>query len=88
MKEDKRVLLIRAFRETVEKETNLTNLANWSHLDLKNGEDFANLMICLIFKETFLLDNLIRSQEDKFVKEGGFREKLFQKRRDYLKKTN
>ncbi|MCL5091184.1 MAG: four helix bundle suffix domain-containing protein [Patescibacteria group bacterium] len=83
-KNDPRVLKIRAFRETVGKETNLTNLANWANLDLKNPEDFANLMICLIYKETFLLDQLLRAQEEKFVKEGGFRENLFKRRREYL----
>lgn len=63
--------------------TNLTNLANWANLDLKKGEDLANLMICLIYKETYLLDQLLRAQEEKFVKEGGFRENLFRKRREY-----
>lgn len=85
-KDDSRVLKIRAFRETIGKETNLTNLSNWTNLDLKKGEDFANLMICLIFKQTYLLDQLTRAQESKFVKEGGFRENLFKKRREFLKK--
>jgi len=88
-KEDKRVLKIRAFRETVEKETNLPNFANWANLDLNNPEDFANLIICLIYKQTFLLDQLLRAQEEKFIKNGGFRENLFKKRREYLvRKTN
>lgn len=83
-KNDPRVLKIRAFREVVGKETNLTNLSNWTNLDLNNSEEFANLMICLIYKQTFLLDQLIRAQEKKFIKEGGFRENLFKKRREYL----
>lgn len=88
-KDDPRVLKIRAFRESVGQETNLTNLANWANLDLNDPEDFANLMICLIYKETFLLDQLLRAQEEKFIKEGGFRENLFRKRREYLgRKTN
>jgi len=82
-KEDKRALSIRAFRESVGRETDLTDLAKWANLDLKKGEDFANLMICLIFKQTYLLDQLLRAQEEKFVKEGGFRENLFRKRREY-----
>lgn len=88
-KDDPRVLKIRSFREEVGEETNLTNLANWTNLDLNNSEEFANLMICLIYKQTFLLDQLLRAQEEKFIKEGGFRENLFKKRREYLgKKTN
>jgi len=83
-KDDPRVLEIRAFREVVGEETNLTNLANWANLDLNNPEEFANLMICLIYKQTFLLDQLLRAQEGKFVKEGGFRENLFKKRREYI----
>ena len=50
---------------------------------MKKGEDFANLMICLIFKQMYLLDQLLRAQEEKFVKEGGFRENLFRKRREF-----
>jgi len=86
-KNDPKTLKIRAFREVVGKETNLTNLSNWANLNLDNSEDFANLMICLIYKESFLLDQLIRSQEKKFVEEGGFREGLFRKRREYLGKN-
>lgn len=85
-KDAPRVLKIRAFRETIGKETNLTNLANWTNLDLNDSEVFANLMICLIYKETYLLDQLLRAQEEKFIKEGGFRENLFKKRREYLDK--
>lgn len=87
-KNDPRVLKIRSFRESVENPTNLTNLANWANLDLSRGEDFANLMICLIYKQTYLLDQLLRSQEEKFVKEGGFRENLFRKRREYKEKPS
>jgi four helix bundle suffix protein len=80
-------LKIRAFRETTDKETNLANLSNWANLSLEKPEGFANLMICLIYKETFLLDQLLRAQEKKFVEEGGFRENLFRKRREFLKKN-
>lgn len=76
-------LRIRAYRESTANLTNLSNLANWSNLSLQKEEDFANLLICLIFKENFLLDQLLRSLEEKFVREGGFRENLFKKRREY-----
>ena len=40
-------------------------------------------MICLIYKETYLLDQLLIAQEQKFIKDGGFIENLFKKRREY-----
>lgn len=49
-KDDPRVIRIRAFRESVDVPTNLTNLANWANLDFENPENFANLMICLCYK--------------------------------------
>lgn len=84
-KNDPRVIQIRSFREEVAKVTNLTNLANWSNLNLRKAEDFANLMNCLIYKETYLLDNLLRVLEEKFIREGGFRENLFRKREKFRK---
>ena len=87
-KNDPRVLKIRSFKESVENPTNLTNLSNWTNLDFTNPENFANMMICLIYKQNYLLDQLLRSQEEKFVKEGGFRENLFRKRREYLKNNS
>lgn len=86
-KNDPRILKIRAFRESVANLTNLTNLSNWSNLNLENSEEFSNLMLCLLYKETYLLDQLLRAQEDKFVKEGGFRENLFKKRREFMLKS-
>jgi len=79
-KEDPRILRIRAYRESTTNLTSLANLSNCASLDLDRPEDFANLMICLIYKENYLLDQLLRAQEHTFVKEGGFREKLFKKR--------
>lgn len=85
-KDDPRVLRIRAFRESVETPTNLTNLTNWTNLDFNNPENFANLMICLCYKQGFLMDQFLRAKQEKFVKEGGFRENLFKKRREYKTK--
>lgn len=84
-KDDAHVARIRQFRESITNETNLSNLTNWTHLDFTKGDNFANLMICLLFKENYLLDQLLRAQENKFMQEGGFRENLFKKRRDFLK---
>lgn len=79
-KDDPRVLRIRAYREEITNSTNLTNLANWSNLSLDNPEEFANLMLCLIYKESYLLDQLLRTIEADFIKNGGYRENLFRKR--------
>lgn len=86
-KSDPRINRIRNFKESVDTPTTLSNLTNWTNLDFKLSENFANLMICLIFKENFLLDQLLRSQENKFVKEGGFRENLFKKRLAYRNRS-
>lgn len=83
-KNDQRVLRIRAFRESTAVPTNLSNLADWTKLNLSKAEDFANLMICLIYKQNFLLDRLLKRIKEKFIQEGGFRENLFKKRRKFL----
>ena len=45
----------------------------------------ANCMICLVNQTNRLLDQKLRWTEEKFVKEGGFRENLFKKRIVYRK---
>ena len=88
-KDDPRVLKIRQMRiSTYESneshESNVIDLTYGTYLT--NGESFANLMITLSFKEGYLLDRLVKAQQNKFVREGGFREKLFKKRIDYKNK--
>jgi len=85
LKEDPRVSYIRSTRET-------PNLPNWANLAnspygkyLNNPEDFANLMVVLLYKENYLLDQLNRSLEDKFVREGGYTENLFKRRLEQRK---
>lgn len=85
-KNDPRVLKIRSFKESVENPTNLASLSNWTNLDFNNEENFANIMICLLYKENYLLDQLLRSQEKKFIEEGGFRENLFRKRKEFVER--
>lgn len=53
---------------------------------LNSPEAAANTMVCLINQTNQLLDQKLRWLEERFIKEGGFRENLFKKRRDYLKK--
>lgn len=76
-KNDPRVREIRSIRIT-----NSSNLPNWSHWT-NSPERFANLLITLINMETYLLDQLIRSLEKKFITEGGYTENLFKKRFEY-----
>lgn len=83
-KSDPRVDRLRQFKESVSSQTNLINLSNWTNLNFDNPENFANLMVCLVYKENYLLDQMPRAQEEKFIREGGFRENLFKKRRSYL----
>lgn len=66
-------------------------ITNESHetygIYLKNSESFANLMVTLCFKEGYLLDKLLKSQQEKFIKEGGFRENLFKKRIEFKRNS-
>ncbi len=73
-KNDPRVLEIRALRGS--NLTNMTNLSNWTN----TPERFANLMITLISLDCYLLDQMIRSLEQKFITQGGYSENLFKKR--------
>lgn len=85
-KDDPRVWEIRKTREAAEKEINRSYnayMSNWTN----SPERYANLMITLISKESYLLDRLLRAQEEKFVREGGFRENLFRKRNEYREKN-
>ena len=52
---------------------------------ISSPEGAANAMVVLINQTNQLLDQKLRWVEDQFVKEGGFREKLFQKRKAFLK---
>jgi four helix bundle suffix protein len=46
-------------------------------------ENFANLMLCLCHKQSYLMDQFLRAKQEKFVKEGGFKENLYKKRMDF-----
>lgn len=48
-----------------------------------NPEAAANAMVCLINQTNQLIDQKLRWTQEKFIKEGGFRENLFKKRLDY-----
>jgi four helix bundle suffix protein len=53
---------------------------------INSSEEAANAMICLINQTNQLLDQKLRWLEEKFVKEGGFKENLFKKRIAHRKK--
>jgi len=52
----------------------------------KKPEDFANLLVTLCFKQGYLLSCLLKGIENKFIRQGGFRENLFKKRREFMQK--
>jgi four helix bundle suffix protein len=81
-KNDPRVLEIRkiAYR---------TNRSHLSYLPYcTTPESFANTIICLIRQANYLLDHQLQSQSQTFLEQGGFRERMFNKRKEYRNKTN
>lgn len=81
VKDDARVVKIRQSKSYW---TNKTYKANMSYTSyMTNPEYFANLMVTLCFKQGYLLDQLLRAQKEKFIKEGGLRENLFRQRVAY-----
>ena len=58
-----------------------TNGTNKSHRTyLEKPESAANCLICLIHQANFLLDRQLKALEKSFLEEGGFAERLYQKR--------
>lgn len=90
-KDDYRVIKIRSYKTYVTNRPNKTNKSNLPYKTnlayesyLSDPESFANLTITLCFKESYLLDQLLKSIQNKFISEGGFREKLFKLRKSYI----
>lgn len=54
---------------------------------ISTPESAANTMICLINQTNQLIDQKLRWLEERFIKEGGFRENLFKKRMEFRKKN-
>jgi len=79
-KEDRRVREIRELAYM----TNRTNETYRTYFE--NPENFANCLICLIHQANFLLDRQLGALEKNFLEEGGFTERLYQKRME--NKTN
>jgi four helix bundle suffix protein len=83
-KDDVRILAIRQM-QIILHETHMSHKTHESRI--ASSESFANLMVTLCFKEGYLLDKLVRAQNYKFIREGGFRENLFKKRVKYRSKN-
>lgn len=80
-KDDPRVRVFRGFRAVWVK-PNIPNAPNLPN----NPEEAANMLFTFCQMETFLLKRQIDALKTKFVREGGFRESLFKRRLQYLKK--
>ena len=82
---------ITKFRQIAFRLSNLRNLSDLGNLKEKpkligKAQEDANFLLTLCHQVTFLLDRQIKAAEDRFVREGGERERLFaarQKRRGY-----
>lgn len=81
-KDDPKVRAFREFRVVWVNE----NTLNTPTLP-KDPVEAANLLITLISQTTYLLSRQIKSLEEKFIAEGGYREKMFKKRMDYRSKN-
>lgn len=53
-----------------------------SYIEEASPEVAANTLICLIHQSNYLLDQQLRQLEERFLKEGGFTERLYKKRRE------
>jgi len=50
---------------------------------LKNSEQAANALICLIHQTNYLLDRQLKKLSEEFLNQGGFTERLYNKRQEY-----
>lgn len=80
-KEDPRVRVFRGFR-AVWVNPNRPNTPNLP----KDPEEAANMLLTFCQMETYLLNRQIDALKEKFAKEGGFRENLFNKRMEERKR--
>jgi len=53
-----------------------------SYIEEREPEIAANTIVCLIHQTNYLLDQQLRQLETRFLKEGGFTERLYTKRRE------
>ena len=53
-----------------------------TYIEEEDPETAANTLACLIHQTNYLLDQQLKQLEDRFLKEGGFTERLFNKRQE------
>ncbi len=53
---------------------------------LENSELAANALICLIHQTNYLLDRQLKKLSEEFLDQGGFTERLYNKRQEYRRK--
>ena len=53
-----------------------------TYIEQQGPEIAANTLVCLIHQTNYLLDQQLRQLEERFLSEGGFTERLYQKRRE------
>lgn len=71
--------------EILDKNKTLPQNPNFPKLP-DNKEKAANLMLTLTKQASYLIDKLVKSLEQKFIKEGGFSESLLKKRLEERRK--
>ena len=54
-----------------------------SQIQKMNDEEIANMSITLIHQASYMLQRLLETMQDRFVKEGGIKERMFQTRLNY-----
>jgi len=67
-------------------EKNRSYMTYKTYIEKAPPETAANTLICLIHQANYLLDQLLRQLEKQFMEEGGFTEKLYQKRQEIRRK--
>ncbi len=56
-----------------------------TYIEEQEPEVAANTLVCLIHQTNYLLDQQLRQLEERFLKEGGFTERLYKKRSESRK---
>ncbi len=56
-----------------------------TYIEAEDPETSANTLICLIHQTNYLLDQQLRQLEERFLSEGGFAERLYNKRSEARK---
>lgn len=86
-KDDSRALYIRKLSAGSD-ESPATYDVFRAYIETKNAETVANIIICLIYQTTYLLDKLIKRQEQRFIENGGIREQMTTARKAFKKSNN